>query len=515
VYTVTGSAGTCTAQATSTVTVNTPPIVTASSNGPRCVNQNLNLTSTATGGIGYLWNGPNTYSSTTQNPVITSVTQANAGIYTVTAVDANGCVGSDTANVVINPLPVVSAAGSTVCIGSTIGLSANNGGIVYSWGGPNGFSSSAQNPTIPNATPNMSGSYVVTVTDANGCQSGNVAMVLVNALPPVTVNSGSICKGKSIILKATGALTYTWSPAATLSSSIGGTVTASPLATTTYVVIGTDVSGCMNSATSIVSVNPSPVVTLSPTLTTGCAPVCASMTATSASGGTYSWSFGDGNTATTTGPATNCFNGQGSFTPLVTLTDNNGCVGTATTTVVVFPVPTADFYMDPQPTTILDPHITFTDATSGAIISNWFWSLGDPLGTTATTQNVGFTYPDIGTYQVMLAVSSDHNCVDTTYKLVVITDDFALYVPNAFSPNGDGVNEYFMPTGEGITSFKINIFDKWGNLVYSGNDITKGWDGTFRGKGDILAEDVYVWKIEVKTFKNDTRHFTGTVTLIK
>jgi gliding motility-associated-like protein len=741
-YTVIGTAGTCTAVATTTVTVNPLPVVSIGSNSPLCVNQTLNLTSG--GGTSFSWSGPNSFSSTQQNPSVSSVTSADAGTYTVTVTDANSCVNTNTVQVVVNPLPVVIATGNTVCVTQTINLSCNNSGVAYSWLGPNNFTSNQQNPSIPGATTAMTGTYVVTVTDANGCVSGNVASVLVNPaliinassnspicqnqtlnlsstsgiawswsgpnsfssaaqnpnipgaqvnatgtytvvgtdangcqgtattqvavnplpvitansgticigqqtanltaggastytwapsaslnssfgasvnatpsvttvytitatdvnscvntgttsvlvnpLPNVTVNSATICIGNSSTLTANGASTYTWSPAGGLSSPAGSPVTANPTSTTVYnvtgvdgngcyssatstvvvnplptvsvnsatlcvgstktltatgantyawspatglssasgasvnaspqsstayTVTGTDINGCVNTANALVTVNPLPVINVSPSTASGCAPVCVSLANTTSVSGTCSWNFGDNSTSASCLP-THCYFGQGTFFSVLTFTDNNGCVRKDTSIITVYPVPDANFSFTPQPTTILDPLIYFNDGSSGAVIASWQWSFGDPGNNTASTQNASFNYGNAGEYPATLVVTSNFGCKDSITQTVIIENDYSIYVPNAFTPNSDGLNDVFKVKAEGIKDFKLYIFDRWGNLCYFSDDAEKGWDGTFKSKGgDILTEDVYVWKIELKNFKNEPKQLKGTVSLLK
>jgi len=741
-YTITGTAGTCTAVATTTVTVNPLPVIVAGSNSPLCVNQNLNLN--ASGGTGYSWSGPNSFSSSSQNPSVNGVTTADGGIYTVTVTDANTCVNTQTVSVIVNPLPVVTVTGATVCVNQTINITCNNSGVTYSWTGPNTFSSNQQNPSIPNATTAMSGNYVVTVTDANNCASGNVASVLVNPslvinatnngpvcenamlvlatgsgvswswsgpngfssvsqtptipnaqvnasgtytvvgtdangctgtatttalvnpLPIITVNSGTICvtqqtatltaagavtyswspanslssatgssvnanpmvstvytitgtdangcnnsttstvtvnqlptvtsnsgticlgssttltgsgavsyswtpstglssssaspvtanptsstaytitgtdangcyntgvcsvtvnplpnvsvnpaticSGASATLNALGANTYSWSPAAGLTASTGASVSANPSSSSTYIVTGTDINGCANTDTALVTVNPLPVLNVDPQNASGCSPVCVSLSNTSSASGTCSWNFGDGSSSTNCAPA-HCYIGQGTFYAVLTLTDANGCVGSDSAIVVVYPIPDADFDFGPQPASIYESTIQFTDASTGAIISNWNWTFGDPQNSSSTVQNPAFNYGDPGSYNVQLAVTSNYGCTDSITKTVVIDPEFMIYVPNAFTPNFDGVNDVFMAKGEGIKDFQLFIFDRWGNQVFFSDDIMKGWDGRFQAKGeDIVQEDVYVWKIELKNFKNEPKQMKGTVSLIK
>jgi len=516
VYTITGTLGTCTAAATTTVTVNPLPNIVAGSNSPVCVNQTLNLTSA--NGVGYSWSGPNGFNSLTQNPTITGVTVAQGGVYTVTGVDANSCVNTATVSVIINPLPVVTATGATVCTNQTINLSCTpNGASGYSWSGPMLYSSNVQNPVITGANANMAGNYVVTVTDGNGCVNANVAQVVVNSLPVVSVNSGEICAGQTTAtLTATGANTYAWAPTTGLSAASGATVVASPASTSSYTVTGTDINGCQNTSTLTVLVNPVPSLSISPQMASGCAPVCTSFSNTTSSSGNCNWNFGDGSSGQNCNP-NHCFTVQGSYNITLTLTDSNGCVNSATAGVTVYPVPFADFNVSPQPTTILEPTIQFYDASGGANITTWNWNFGDNSNTnTSTLQSPGHVYGDTGSYAVQLLVISNQGCRDSVIKIVRIDDDFALYVPNAFSPNSDGVNDIFKAVGIGVKEFRLYIFDRWGNQVFYSEDIDKGWDGRFQSKGeDIVQEDVYVWKIECKTVKKDKRQLSGIVSLLK
>ncbi len=514
VYTITGTVGTCTTIGTTTVTVNALPNITAASNSPVCVNGTLNLSST--NGVNYSWNGPNSFSSLAQNPSISSVTVLASGVYTVTGIDANSCVNTATVSVLINPLPVVTATGATVCLNQTINLSCvPNGAASYSWAGPLAFGSNLQNPPIPNATTGMAGSYVVTVTDLNGCVGANVAQVVVNPLPPVASNSGTICGGQTTAtLNATGANTYAWSPATGLSSATGASVIANPAATTTYVVTGTDINGCQNTATVTVIVNPPPAVALTQNYS-GCAPVCITFSNTASGTGNCSWNFGDGSQSQQCAPS-HCFTGQGAYSVTLTLTDNNGCVNSATASVVVYPVPKADFNATPQPTTILESSIHFYDYSSGAAINTWNWTFGDNNNHSSTIQNPVHIYGDTGSYLVQLVVISNFGCRDSTIKIIRIDEDFALYVPNAFSPNSDGTNDTFFAKGFGIKEFKMFIFDRWGEQIFFSDDLNKAWDGRFQGKSDeIVQEDVYVWKIEAKNIKGEKRQMSGTVSLLK
>ena len=282
-----------------------------------------------------------------------------------------------------------------------------------------------------------------------------------------------------------------------------------------YNVSATDINGCVGVGTTTVSINPLPILLISPQTASGCAPLCVTFSNTTAAAGTCNWVFGDG--AISSSPTPNhCFTGQGTLTPSLTLTDNNGCSNTVTATIFVYPLPLADFNASPQPTTILDPYIHFADATTNAVVTSWSWTLGDPTGATSTVPNPQFTYLEPGSYPVHLVVTSNYGCKDSTTKLVVIADDYLIYVPNAFSPNADGTNDTFFAKGEGIKDFKLYVFDRWGTQLFYSDDLYKGWDGRYLNKGnEVVQEDIYVWKIELHTTQGEKKMLKGVVSLIK
>gem|GEM_PF-1959192 len=190
VYTVVVTDGHgCVNSAETSVVINPLPTVGIEANSP-CVGTTLYISAFG-GGQGpftYSWTGPNNYVGTGPSVVIDNVTDANAGEYVVTVTDANGCSNTGSVIVVVNPLPVVTCGGVTVCAGQTINLTADatgNGPFSYYWTGPDGFTSYDQNPAIPNATAAMAGTYTVSVYDVNQCIATCNAEVIVNPLPEI------------------------------------------------------------------------------------------------------------------------------------------------------------------------------------------------------------------------------------------------------------------------------------------------------------------------------------------
>jgi gliding motility-associated-like protein len=358
----------------------------------------------------------------------------------------------------------------------------------------------------------------VTITDpSNGCSNTATAIVTPNSnVPNILVAAGSQipCTSSVTTVNAsstTSGVTYSWSGAGIVSGA--NTATATVNAAGNYTVTVTDPSnGCAASATENVTVASTPTVVIGPPITSGCSPVCVTFTNSASVQGTYSWTFGDGTSGNVITP-THCYVTPGTYTANFTYTDLSGCKGSSSASVVVYPLPHADFNDSPQPATILEPTVQFTDASYSSITS-WHWTFGD--NSTSTVQNPSHLYADTGSYPVQLIVTSVMGCKDSVVKLVHIDSEYALYVPDAFSPNGDDLNEVFEAKGEGIKDFKLYVFDRWGAMVFYSNNISKGWDGRYQGKGtDIVQQDVYVWKIELKTFKNEPRQLSGQVNLIK
>ncbi len=511
-YTVTVTdANGCTQAAVVTVNNTGNVSVTAAGNNPLCNGQCTGTaTATPSGGTSpytYLWNNGQTSSN---------ATGLCAGTYSVTLTDVNGC--TSTASIAIVQPPVLTASipsVNTICIGqnSTLNANANGGttGYTYNWSNGGTSASITVNPSVTT-------SYTVTVTDANGCTS--TATVQVNVNPPlaVTATGNTLCAGGNTTISASGSggsgsgYTYTWNTGQT-----GTPVTVSPTATTTYTVTLTDNCGSPSATNTVqVTVNPLPIVTFAADTLYGCAPLCVNFTNNTANSSTCMW--------TTSAPSSSsncnysyCFNNPGSYNVTLQVTDNNGCSSQLTLNnyINVYAQPTAAFTMSPQTTTIMDPTICFTNNSINANSYTWFF--GDSANSTSTLVNPCFTYTDTGTYCVKLAVKTNNNCVDTIINCLIIEPDVAIYVPNAFTPNGDSWNNTFFPQGVGIdpNQFEMWIFDRWGNLIWHTTTWGQGWDGRANGGKDIAQEDVYVWKIVCRDVNSLKHSLIGHVTLIK
>jgi hypothetical protein len=264
-YTLTafGSNG-CSNTATTSVVVNVLPGVSAFSNSTICVGSAINLV--GAGGQTYFWTGPNSYTSNLQNSNINNASTINAGTYTLTATNSNGCVNSATTSVIVNALPVVSASSnSNICVGSFINL-IGAGGLTYYWTGPNSYTSNVQNPSITNTSSLNTGTYTLTATNANGCINSATTSVIVNALPVVSASSNSTsCVGASINFTGAGGQSYYWTGPNSYTSNLQNPTISNTnsLNAGIYTLTATNANGCSNTASTTIVVSPLPDASIS------------------------------------------------------------------------------------------------------------------------------------------------------------------------------------------------------------------------------------------------------------
>jgi gliding motility-associated-like protein len=510
VYTLVGTLGSCTANITASITINPLPVPAINGNSPVCEGKTISLT--GSGGTTYTWTGPGGFSSASQTLTISPAALPNSGIYALTVTDINNCVNSATYNVVVNSKPVALATGTVVCEHSNAALTSG-GGISYSWTGPNGFTSNNQNPVLPNIAMVNVGEYTVIVTGANSCTNVAATKIGVDpaATPTITTNS-PVCLHKTLNLLASGAASYTWTGSnGFISTSQNVAITADSIsAGGVYSLTAFSNKGCKGTATVNTIVNPLPTASVA-AQKRGCPPLCVTFTAaSSASIQSCNWNFGNGFFSVSV-TAQTCYNSTGFYDVMMDLTDINGCKNSARDTVEVYPKPLADFHYGPG-APIENDQIDFNDASLGLAINSWSWyfATNDHF---STFQNPKYIFDIAGTYPVALVISNKWNCKDTIVKPVVIGEDFSIYVPNAFTPNGDGVNDTFQPKGHGIVYYDLTVFDRWGEKLFHTNDFFKGWDGIF--KGELSKNDTYVWQIAVKGASGKSKSLKGIVTLIK
>jgi gliding motility-associated-like protein len=195
--------------------------------------------------------------------------------------------------------------------------------------------------------------------------------------------------------------------------------------------------------------------------------------------------------------------------------------------ITVYQGPKALFEIHPEVVSMLNPEVEFINHSVDA--DSYYWFFGD--GDSSLFVNPRHEYPSIGEYEVILVAATERNCRDTTTRSLVVQNEFAFYVPTSFTPNGDGMNDCFRPCGNGIdkNTFKMVVYDRWGNLVFDTETFDPNaycdacsngaWDGTDNGsriKGDeILPNGLYHWYCEFHDWNGTLYQEQGTVTLIR
>jgi gliding motility-associated-like protein len=466
--------------------------------------------------------GPYTYQWMPGNQTTVQATGLCAGTYTCTTTDANGCTDTTVVTITQPTQLTVQSTGAITCNGQNANLTATPSGgtpnyiITWNPGNLNG----------PNVTvnPTTTTTYTITVTDANGCVSAPIT-VTVTVSPPLTLAASapvSLCAGSNTNLTAApngglGPYTYLWSPGNGTTSSI----TVTPTATTTYTVIVNDAcNSSPDTANVTVTVNPLPTILFAPDDTAGCAPLCVNFTNSTTNSQTCAWIFGDNTTSTTCNPQ-RCYALPGTYNVGLTVTDNNGCSNQLLVNqlITVYPNPTADFSISNTNASILDPVICFTNLSTNATISSW--NFGDPLALPAdnnsTQTNPCHTYADTGSYCITLFVQNSNGCPDTIVYCLRVEEEVTFYAPNAFTPNGDGNNQTWLPQGIGIdpANYQLWIYDRWGNLIWETDQWGKGWPGTANGGTKIVQQDVYVWKAKFRDIKGKKHEYVGHISVVK
>jgi len=503
----------CTRSSQVIVTTPTNFTSTISSTDVVCFGQaNGSVSVTPTGGTppyNYLWSPGGRTSS--------SISNLGPGIYTATITDAAGCQSQMRDTVSQPPQLRLNATGSTtLCNGQSATLSAavSGGTQPYQYAWSNGFTGATQI-----VSPGSFTNYQVQITDAHGCVTSSLNLpVMVHPPLSVTANAtDSICEGATgtVHSLATGGnggpYTYSWNGGAFTGSS----AQVAPTHDSTFTVLVND--GCSTPATALVNlrVNPLPVPQFLPHLYTGCAPLSVSFNNSSVTsqGSTYHWTLGDGNYSNAQSPV-HLYPNPGQYSVSLSVRSQQGCSAqlSVPNAVKVYAVPKANFSMSSNRITTQSPSVDFTDLSQHA--TNWYWDFGD-LSSISHLQNPTHTYQDTGDYVVMLITLSAGGCADTVYRIVSMDEDFNVYIPNAFTPNFDGVNDGFIATGTGISAYEMLIYDRWGMQIYHCNSLEAPWNGLMDNTGQPCMQDVYVYKISVFDTNHKPHDFVGKVTLVR
>ncbi len=503
-YTVTGTdANGCISTATVAVTVNAIPNVTATtSKNIICDGTSAQLQ--AFGAGSYSWTPALNLSCVSCNNPVAS--PPNDVTYIVTGT-TNGC--SDTAQVHIKVLPkpnINAGPDTSICAGDSVRLHGS-GNIPLTWSP--GTSLSCSNCNNPVATPAATTTYTLSATDSNSCANTDDVTITVHPLPNVDAgDDATICNGDPLQLSAKGADTYSWSPATDLSCVHCKNPVATPTGQITYTVTGTDGFGCSNSDEIQVS-----VIQKEPTSASPDADICrnGSVTLNASGGDTYQWIPSSGlDNPNIPNPKASPEN---TTTYAVIIKQGICFADTSRVKVTVHENPTIN--AGPDQNTISGTPVQLR--ALGSNVTRYEWSPANSLdcsdcSSPKATPFVTTTY-EVRVYTALGCTSKDEVTVH------VSCDKTQLFIPNTFTPNGDGVNDRFFPQGKGITSVQsFRVFNRWGQIVFDAqniplNDETHGWDGTY--KNEPLSPDVFIYIINAFCESGEPLELKGDISLVR
>ncbi len=233
------------------------------------------------------------------------------------------------------------------------------------------------------------------------------------------------------------------------------------------------------------------------------------------------WYFGDGVEAQSLNTASHIYTQSGNYNVGLSIVTPDGCEfdTLAINAITIHPIPFPFFVMDPQITTLTNTDIQFENQSNGAINYYWIFDTINNIGE-SYEENPLFVFPDQlpDEYYIKLFAYNVFGCENSVTQLLIVNEDLTLYIPNSFSPNGDGKNDYFYAKGIAIdpSEFSLKIYDRWGTLVFEGNDINEKWNGSVNNSEYYAEAGVYAYILSYKTMNTlEKKVITGSVTLLK
>lgn len=439
----------------------------------------------------------------------------------ILTVSSDQCVGyKDTLKVIVKPTPIANilTQDTLICGGDAkqIMLAYNFVGttpatpVVFNWTPATNIDNpNIQNPTV---TPIQTTTYTVSVSIAGECPTTD--NVKIEIAPPInalaTADTLTICGNAPVGLHASGGYgspTYHWSPVEHLNDSTGKDVIASPSVTTNYILTVQE-GNCSDKDTLTITVNPMPTADAFATNLTGCAPFNVQFSENATNELTYLWNFGDGTPVSNMPTVDHTFTQAGNYVVTFTAIGAGNCQATYTLPISVADTASAGFTSIPPVDSAMQvptANVVFTDVTPNA--NSWMWDFGD--GTISAEQNPTHTYQMPGEYTVTLVVTNTSGCVSHVIKTPYVVTETGLFIPNLFTPNGDGFYDTWNIQYMGKQAFEVAVFDRWGVNLFNATSPEKTWDGN-DAKGRTLAEGVYFYTIKI-----GDKVYNGNVTLMR
>lgn len=457
----------------------------------------------------------------------------SAGAYDVTLsiTSMDGCTNELTQSFEINPVPVAAVNAPNGCQGETFALvdaSELSAGDLIAWDWDLGALGAYSDIASMELQIDDWGVYDIqlTVTSDQGCTDSVTVPLSVYPLPNPSFDYLGSCAGEafgffnSTSIAATEITNYSWdfgdgSPLEVGENTnhifVGGTYSVSLTAVTEF--------GCAATDTALIEVAHAPVVNFSSSASTFCAfGETAFLDLTAVPGGevaSWNW-YVDGELYGQEDSFVYTSAQPGTVDVLLEVTSDDGCVASLLEedAVEIYPLPVASFRTSPWDADVFDPRVKFTDFSVDAF--EWHYDFGD--GEEADVPNLWHTYPDIGSYTAVLTVTNVYGCTDTAQREVVIYPNPTLWIPNAFSPNNDGLNDVWEAGlyGFDLEAFELVLFDRWGGELFRTSDPGFSWDGTFPKRGETVPEGIYNWRVKFLSAHDSSQKVqSGHLTIIR
>jgi gliding motility-associated-like protein len=502
-YTFTPGIGQCSTDETMTIIVY-PQVQVSITDTSICNGGTATLIATVTPAGGtYFWSNASPTSSITVSPTFLTT-------YSVLYTSLNNCSATASRPLAVNPIPTVTATSALICDGeiATIVATGLPTGGTYLW------SPSGQITASINVSPSLTANYSV-VYSRLGCESQAVnAVVTVNPVPILNLASEVICIGEEITMTTQTTIAggvYDWG-----NGNANENQTFSPLSDTTL-TLSYSVNGCTSPIeTATITVNPLPISTFSGSPLTGCIPLEVTLLADDNSNTSYSWLASNGLTGTGAQSSLS-FTNEGFYN--ITLTAGlNGCSTTTTINnyVTVDNYPIASFVPSSNKFIELTQLLEFTNTSSGA--ESYSWDFGDGASSTEINPEYFFT-DNLNGHVITLTAYSQFLCANIDSVQILFNNSLIYYIPNTFTPDGDGHNQTFKPvftSGFDPYNYEMLIYNRWGEIIFETHDVTYGWDGTYAFENSTCQDGIYTYKI---TFKNpildERKVVCGSVNLLK
>ncbi|MEI7595189.1 MAG: choice-of-anchor L domain-containing protein [Bacteroidota bacterium] len=466
----------------------------------------------------------------------TSITNLISDNYTVTITDQNGCDTIVSTHIYQpNAISTNISNDVTICIGSSTTISSNATGgtppFHYQWS--DGTTQISTDPLVV-VSPTANTTYSLSVTDNNQC-TASIQSIVVSINPPLSIAINptgplSICLGDSVSLSVIttggngGPYNYSWNQG--IGNTNSNSIFVKPITNSVYYVTVTDNCNTPMAIDSItINIFPIPTIDFSGSILEGCQPLVVDYLSQSIDSiSTYNWNFWDPNSSDNTSTeknASHTYLTSGNYSVTLSITDANGCSSSITKTnyITVFPLPIADFTFDPTSGDVDFPLINFY-ANMDTSIAKYSWNFGDPSSENNDTSSNPITwhkFHDANTYNTCILVTSNKGCKDSICKNIIINDRFGIYIPNAFTPEGDGINDEWYPVATGFDpdSYILKIYNRWGEIIFESYSLENTWNGKFKNKKSTVYTDVFIYVIEINDLKGTTYHYTGNITVVR